>query len=103
VRQPARPTGLGVTHEKEDPMGRTSFVTWLFVMSAACVLIAVGDRSWGWLVGAIVFASVAMFARRQLVAEHEEGQAGPRLGFVGIAIVVMMVVMYFLLRLQTSA
>jgi hypothetical protein len=74
----------------------------LFVMAIACVVLAIGERSFGWFIGGIVFAGVAMFARSQLSKEHEEGQEGPRLGFVGIAIGVMLVVMFLLFKLQSS-
>lgn len=36
-------------------MGRVTFVAMLYIMAAACVVIAIGDRAWGWAVGAIAF------------------------------------------------
>jgi hypothetical protein len=58
-------------------------------MAAACAAIAVADRSWVWLIGGGVFLSVALFARGQLAKEQESGPAPPRLGFVGMAMLVM--------------
>lgn len=84
-------------------MGRTAFVAWLFVTAAACVVIAIGDRSLGWLIGGIVLFSVAVFARRQLNKERETASAAPRFGFVGIAMLVMLLGIFFLYWLQTSA
>ena len=84
-------------------MGRTTFVAWLFVTAAACVVIAIGDRSLGWLIGGIVLFSVAVFARRQLKKEQETAPAAPRLGFVGMAMLVMLLGIFFLYWLQTSA
>lgn len=84
-------------------MRPTAFVAWLFVMAAACVVTAVADRSLGWLAGGIAFVSVAMYSRRQLKREREVGRAAPRLGFVGIAMLVMLLGMLFLFWLQTSA
>lgn len=58
-------------------------------MAATCAAIAVADRSWGWLIGSGTFLSVALFARRQLEQEQGSGPAPPRLGFVGMAMLVM--------------
>jgi hypothetical protein len=84
-------------------MGRTSFVAWLYIMAGACVLIALGDRAWGWLMGAIIFFAVADLARRQLKKEVEAGPAPPRFAFVGLAMLVMLVVMFFLFWIQMRA
>ena len=84
-------------------MGRTTFVVVLFIMAAACVVIAMTSRSWGWLVGAILFSVVGIMARRRLKAEQETGREPPRLGFVGMAILGMLLAMGFLFWLQTSA
>ncbi|MBK6423813.1 MAG: hypothetical protein IPF77_16685 [Gemmatimonadetes bacterium] len=40
-------------------MGRFLFVGWLFVMALACLVVAVAERSWGWLAGALVLGPVA--------------------------------------------
>lgn len=84
-------------------MGRISFVAWLFVMAAACVLIAIGDRSWGWLIGGIVFFAVANMARRQLKKEAESGREGASISFFGVAVLLMIVAMLFLFWLQFKA
>jgi len=72
-------------------------------MAAACVVIAIGDRSWGWFIGGVVFAAVAMLARGLLKKEQEVGRGPARFGFVGIAMLAMLVVMAGLFWLQTSA
>lgn len=84
-------------------MGRTTFVAWLYVMAAACVVIAIGDRAWGWLIGGGIFFGVAHVARRLLRAEAVQGRAGPRFSFVTVALLVMLVVMFLLFWLQTRA
>jgi hypothetical protein len=84
-------------------VGRTTFVAWLFVSAAACLVIAGVDASWGWLIGGVILFSIAMFARRQLTNEKETGRATASGGFVGIAILVMLVVMFFLFWLQFAA
>jgi hypothetical protein len=84
-------------------MGRTTFVATLFIMAAACVVIAISDHAWGWLIGAILFSAVAIVARRRLKAEQETGRAPPRLSFVGLAMVGMLLAMGFLFWIQFSA
>jgi 1,4-dihydroxy-2-naphthoate octaprenyltransferase len=84
-------------------MGRTSFVACLYVMAAACVVIAISDRSWGWLIGSAIFFGVATAARRALKKEHETGREAPRLGFVGFAMLGMVAVMGILFWIQFSA
>lgn len=61
----------------------------LFVMAAACIVIAAAGGSWGWLIGAAAFLAVGMFAQGQLKREREVGVAPPRLGFVGVSMLVM--------------
>lgn len=61
----------------------------LFVMAAACVVIAVADGSWGWLIGAAAFLAVGISARGKLGKERETGLAPARLGFVGVSMLVM--------------
>ena len=46
-------------------MGRVSFVAWLFVMSIASIVIAVGERSFGWFVGGLVLLFVAFYDSRR--------------------------------------
>lgn len=84
-------------------MGRTAFVAWLYIMAAACVVIAIGDRAWGWLIGGIVLYFIARLARRQLRTETEVGQAAPRISFVALAMLVTLVVMSFLFWIQMRA
>lgn len=85
------------------------FVIWLFIMAACCVVIALGDRSWGWLIGGIVFFAVAIWAQRLKNREQddededEESHTGPRLGFFAIAILVMMAAIYAIYWLSTAA
>lgn len=83
-------------------MGRITFVAMLYIMAAACVVIAFGDRAWGWAVGAVTFFLAAQFSRRQLKREVESDERkGPRLSFVGIAMLVMVVailLMFWLTR-----
>lgn len=78
------------------------FVAMLFVMAAACVVIAIGGRSLGWFMGGLVLFAVGMFARRQLQREQEEGPAGARLGFVAIAIGLMVAAIGFMAWLDMS-
>jgi hypothetical protein len=84
-------------------MGRASFVAWLFVTAAACVVIAIGERSFGWLIGGLVLFSLAIYARRQFKNEQVAGQATPRFGFVGVAILIMLLAIYAIYWLSTSA
>lgn len=84
-------------------MGRITFVAMLFVMAAACVIVAIGDRSWGWLVGSFVFISVAVMALRRLKQEQDEIRSSPRLSFVTLAILGMVIVMGGLFWMQFSA
>lgn len=84
-------------------MGRASFVACLFVMAVACVVIAIGDRSFAWLIGGFVLVFLAIYARRQFKNEQIEGQATPRLGFVGAAMLIMLIALYAIYRLSISA
>lgn len=84
-------------------MGRATFVAWLYITAAACVAIAIGDRKWAWLIGGIVFFSVAHAARRQLKKEAESGRKGVSISFFGIAILLMLTGMLFLFWLQFKA
>jgi len=86
-------------------LGRTGFVIWLFVMATACAGIAIGDRSWGWFVGAIVFSVLGYVALRLYKSEHETGtgRQGISLGFAGIAMLLAIVVMLGLFWLQFKA
>lgn len=71
-------------------MGRIAFVAWLYIMAAASVIIALGDRSWGWALGAIAFFFFAQYSRRQLKKEVESAEREPpRLNFVAISMIVM--------------
>lgn len=84
-------------------MGRFTFVAMLYIMAIASVVAAFGDRSWGWAIGAIAFFLVAQFARRQLKKEvASDERAPPRLGFVGIAMLVMVVAILLMFWLTRS-
>jgi hypothetical protein len=75
----------------------------LYIMAAASVVAAFGDRSWGWAVGAVAFFVVAQVARRQLRKEAEsDRREGPRLSFVGIAMLVMVVAILLMFWLTRS-
>lgn len=65
--------------------------------------MAAVDASWGWLIGGVVLCSIAMFARHQLAHEKETGRATASGGFVSLAILVMLLAMFFLFWLQFSA
>ena len=58
-------------------------------MSGACLLIAIGDKSWGWLLGAVCFFALGMYARRQRHREQEPGYS-PGLG-VGRFVFVLLI------------
>lgn len=66
-----------------------AFIVTLFIMSVACVLIAIGDRSWGWLLGGASFFALGMYARRQRVIEQKPGYS-PGLG-VGRFVFVLLI------------
>ena len=80
-----------------------SFVAGLYVMALACLLLAATNRSLGWFVGAVVFGFVATYAVRQFKKEEDTEREGVSIGFFGMAILVMIVVMLGLAWLQTSA
>jgi hypothetical protein len=84
-------------------IGRLSFVAWLFVMALSCLVLAATKASLGWLAGGVVFLFVAVYAVRQFKKEAESEREGVSIGFFGIAILTMMVVMLGLFWLQTSA
>ena len=81
------------------------FVACLYLMGAACILVAIGDRSWPWLLGSAVSFAVAEFARRKLREERSDPQARhtPRAGFFVIAMLGMIAAMAFLFWLQFEA
>lgn len=85
-------------------IGRLSFVAWLFVMAIACLVLAGTNKSLGWLVGGIVLLGVAIYAARQFKheAETETEREGVSISFFGVAIVIMLVVMFGLFWLQSS-
>jgi hypothetical protein len=66
-----------------------AFIAVLFVMAFACLGIAISDTSFAWFIGAIVFLSVGLFARRLGSQEDEPEGGGARLRFVAIAMLVM--------------
>jgi len=84
-------------------IGRLSFVAWLFIMAISCLILAVTNSSLGWLVGGIVLLFVAIYAARQFKKEKTTQREGVSLGFFGIAMLVMIVVMLGLFWLQSSA
>jgi len=81
-------------------MGRVSFVAWLFVMAIASLVLAIGERSLGWFLGAIVLAFVASYARKQINKEEETGRQDASLGFVAKAIILMLLAMAVMFWLQ---
>jgi len=83
-------------------IGRLSFVAWLFVMAIACLVLAGTNKSLGWLVGGIVLLGVAIYAARQFKHEAETEREGVSISFFGVAIVIMLVVMFGLFWLQSS-
>jgi 1,4-dihydroxy-2-naphthoate octaprenyltransferase len=83
-------------------MGRATFTAWLYIMGVACVAIAIGDKKWGWLIGAVIFFVVAETARRML--KNEEASNGPaRVSFVALAMLVMLSAMGILFWIQFRA
>jgi hypothetical protein len=78
-------------------------VGWLFISAIACIVLAATNKSFGWLVGSVVLFLVAMYARKQLGREIEVGRENASGRFVGIAMLVMLVAMFFLFWLQSRA
>jgi hypothetical protein len=78
-------------------------VAWLFISAIACIVLAVTNKSLGWLVGSVVLLFVAMYARKQLGMEIEVGRENAYGRFVGIAMLVMLLAMFFLFWLQSRA
>lgn len=54
-------------------MRPATFNATLFVMAAACVLVALGEGSLGWFVGGMAFLGLGLYARRQRRREQEPG------------------------------
>ncbi len=73
-----------------------AFVACLYLMGAACVLVAIGDQSWPWLIGSVVGFAVAEFARRKLKEERRSGtvRSAPRFSFMGVAMLSMVAAMF---------
>ncbi|MGL6290600.1 MAG: hypothetical protein ACRC2H_07950 [Silanimonas sp.] len=84
-------------------MSRTAFVGTLYVMALACLVIAITDGAFGWLLGAAVVGVIAEIARRQAVREHVEGRAGMRGWLVGGLMLFMVAAIYGIYLLDTSA
>ena len=84
-------------------IGRLSFVAWLFVMAISCLVLAGAKSSLGWLVGGVVLLSVAIYAMRQFKKEEETESEGVSIGFLGVAILIMLVAMFGLFWLQSKA
>ena len=83
-------------------MGKATFTAWLYIMSVACLAIAIGERKWGWLAGFVIFLVVAEMARRMMKnAEVSDGPA--RVSFVALAILVMLSAMGILFWIQFRA
>lgn len=74
-------------------MGRFLFVGWLFVMAIACLVVAVAERSWGWLAGALLLGPVAWYSRTLLHREFEHGSEQPSGKFLLVAIGAMLAIM----------
>lgn len=79
-----------------------AFVAALFVMSLACLVIAAAEGSLGWFAGGGVFLAVGLFARRLGSEEGVPGSGGARLGFIGIAMLVMVIAIAGMAWLSTS-
>ncbi len=86
-------------------MRPTLFVAWLYITAIACVVVAIGDRSFGWLVGGLVAFAVARYAKTLLTRERgtRHAQAAPRLGFFAVSMLVMFGAMGAIFWLQFSA
>jgi len=83
-------------------MGKATFTAWLYIMGVACVAIAAGGKSWGWLILAVVFFVVAEMARRMM--KNGEASDGPaRVSFVALAMLVMLSAMGVLFWIQFRA
>ena len=83
-------------------MGRATFVAWLYIMAVACLAIAMGDKKWGWVAGAVIFLVVAEAARR-LMKGGEESNGPARVSFVALAMLVMLSAMGILFWIQFRA
>lgn len=83
--------------------GRLSFVVWLFITAISCLILAGTNASLGWLVGGVVFLSVALYALRQFKKEEDAEREAVSIGFFGLAIMIMSVAMLGLFWLQFSA
>jgi len=83
-------------------MGKATFTAWLYIMAVACLAIAMGDKAWGWVAGAVVFLVVAEMARRMLKG-GEESNGPARVSFVALAMLVMLSAMGLLFWIQFRA
>lgn len=84
-------------------MSRTAFVGTLYMMALACLVIAVADGSFGWLVGAGASGALAVFARRLFDREQVEGPRSARGWLVGGLMLFMVAAIYGIYLLDTSA
>jgi hypothetical protein len=84
-------------------MGRMSFVAWLFIVAASCLILAVVNSSLAWLIGGAVLFSVAIYAFRQFKKEEGSGREGVSISFFGVAVLLMIVAMLFLFWFQFKA
>lgn len=80
-------------------MGRFTFVGLLFLMAAACLVLALLSASFGWFIGGIVFLGVAFYAYRQLDEELENGPEVASNKFIIIAMLVTLVSIFGLFLL----
>ncbi len=83
-------------------MKKASFVVWLYITAIAALVIAIGDKSFGWLVGSAIIFSVARLARRKLSEEHETGHQGASGRFMIWAFAALIGGMFALYKLQTA-
>jgi hypothetical protein len=80
-----------------------TFVGALYVFAAACLLIAVGDGSFGWFIGAGVSFAIAQYARRQWNRERAGEPVRSRGYLVGGLFIFMLLAIYGMYLLDTAA
>lgn len=83
-------------------MKKASFVVWLYITAVCALVIAIGDKSFGWLLGSVVLFFVARMARRKFSEERETGHQGTSGRFMIWAFAVLLGGMFVLYKLQTA-
>lgn len=67
-----------------------AFIAVLFMMAAACVVIAAADQSWAWLLGAAAFFALGSYALRQRKLEQDpDYQPGSGVGRLVFVLVIL--------------